>query len=405
MKIVPVHKFVSLLVAFAFLFATSCRGPMESLNGGGGIDFGGGDPNIPTKSPIKHVVVLIFQNRSFDHLFTKFTPPSGQSVNVAQPGDPGYTQTNAGGQSVSPAALAPSQAFTTDLNHGLNNYLQSWNNGAMNGFAAEIGDLAMGYYDADTPGMTTIWSYAQEYALADNYFSSVMSTAPVQGFYMVSATDNDKPFSTQPVFGPCQEPDAAAYPNTARNVGDQMSQKNVGWGWFHENLGICNIYVQQQNPFQYFVSTHSSDHIMDLAVFNSQVESNKLPSVSFVQMSPSRSGHPGSSSITAAAEYLDSFVKQMQASAAWESTAIFVVWDEGGGWYDHVPPPQVDDAGLGIRVPMMVISPHVKKGTVFHGLADHTSILKFIQWNWDMPSLNSRNSLGAISDLRAMFNF
>lgn len=380
---------------------------MEAVGGGGqgSLDFGGGDPNVPTNSAIKHVIVVVLQNRSFDHLFTKFTPPNGQSVNVAKPGDPGFTQRNAAGVDVSPTALSPSQAATVDLNHSLNNYRRSWNDGAMNGFATEVGDLAMGYFDADTPGITTLWSYASQYALADNYFSSVMGSAPPQGFYLVSATDNGKPFSTQPVFGPCQEPDPAAYANTARNVGDQMTEKNVGWTWYHENLGICNTYVQQQNPFQYFTTTHDDARIQDLVTFNSQLESNKMPSVSFVQMNPLHSGHPGSSSITAAAEWLDEFVKKVQASQIWDSTAIFVIWDEGGGWYDHVPPPQVDSEGLGIRVPMMLISQHAKQGIVFHGLADHTSILKFIQWNWNLPSLNSRNSLGAISDLRGMFNF
>jgi phospholipase C len=184
-----------------------------------------------------------------------------------------------------------------------------------------------------------------------------------------------------------------------------MTQKNIGWAWFHEGYGQCGNYVPQQNPFQYFTSTQGSDHIQDLTVFYSQLQTGQTPSVSFIQMSPSHSGHPGSSSITAAANWLDQFVKQVQSSTSWNDTAIIVIWDEGGGWYDHVPPPQLDSQGLGIRVPMMVISPLAKKGIVYHNLADHTSILKFIQWNWGLSSLNSRNSNGQIDDLRGMFTF
>ena len=406
MKIFHVPKLLAVLLIFAFL-TTSCRGPLAVSGGGGtggnGLDNGGGDPNVPTNSPVKHVVVLVFQNRSFDHLFGHYTPPAGQTINAAKPGDPGFTQTDASGNSVSPSLLP--QPSTADLGHNSQNYLDSVNGGAMNGFAKVNGDTAMGFYDSSTPGVSTLYSYAQQFALADNYFASAMSSAPAQGFYLVSATDNGKLFSTQPVFGPCNDPDPAATANTSPNVADEMQAKNVGWAWFQENLGQCNVYVQQQNPFQYFTSTHSAPNIQDYTHFHDQLSRNVLPSVSFVQMSPSHSGHPGSSGVDQAAMFLDSFVKAVQASQAWNSTAIFVLWDEGGGFYDHVPPPQVDSQGLGIRVPMMVISPLAKQGIVFHGLADHTSILKFIQWNWNLAPLNSRNSLGSISDLRAMFTF
>ena len=391
-------------IAFALLtVAIACRGPLNVQDGVTGPPFGGGDPNVATSSPVKHLIVVVFQNRSFDHLFGHYTPPSGQTVEVANPSSLGWTQTDANGASVSPTLLTdPNSA---DLPHNHANYLASYNNGSMNGFAAEEGAQSMGYFDSSTMGVSTFYSYATQFALADNYFSSVLTSAPGQMFYAVSATDNDQFFSTQPVYGPCNDPDPAATANTNRNVGNQMTDKNVGWTWFHESYGQCPSYVQQQNPFQYFTSTQNSDHIQDLSVFYSQLQAGNTPSVSFVQMNPSHSGHPGSSSITSAANFLDQFVKQVQASASWNDTAIIVIWDEGGGWYDHVPPPQLDSQGLGIRVPMMVISPFAKKGIVYHQLADHTSILKFIQWNWGLPPLNSRNSNPAIDDLRGMFTF
>ncbi len=393
---------LAILVTFAFIFATSCRGPMQAV--GGGVDFGGGNPNAPTNSPIKHAIVLVFQNHSFDSLFTKYTPPAGQIVEVAHPGSAGFSQPDSTGTMVSPYALSPNEP-AGDLAHGHQDYLASWNNGAMNGFASRIGPVSMGYYDTNTPGMTTLWGYASQYALADHYFASVLSSAPAEGFYLVSATDNGKPFSTQPVYGPCNDPDPAAYANTAPNVGDQMLTKNVGWGWFQENLGVCNVYIQQQNPFQYFTSTHALPNIQDYGAFVDQLNRNVLPSVAYIQMSPTHSGHPGSSPISNAITWLDQFVKSVQATPTWKSTAIFVMWDEGGGFYDHVAPPQVDADGLGIRVPLLVISPYAKKGVVVHDLADHTSILKFIQWNWSLGSLNSRNSDSRISDLQSMFDF
>jgi phospholipase C len=395
--------FSFVITAGILWMSIACRGPMNLQDGGSGPPFGGGDPNVATSSPVKHLIVVVFQNRSFDHLFGKYPAPAGQTVNAAGPGSPGWTQQDANGNSVSPTLL--SDPNSPDLTHNHASYLASYNNGAMDGFAKTEGVQSMGFFDSSTMGVSTFYSYASQFALADNYFSSALTSAPAQMFYAVSATDNDVAFSTQPIYGPCNQPDAAATANTSPNVGDQMTQKNVGWIWFHEGYGQCGNYVPQQNPFQYFTSTQGSDHIQDLSLFYQQLASGQTPSVSFVQMAPSHSGHPGSSSVTAAASWLDQFVKQVQSSASWNDTAIVVIWDEGGGWYDHVPPPQLDSQGLGIRVPMMVISPLAKKGIVYHNLADHTSILKFIQWNWGLSSLNARNSNTQIDDLRGMFTF
>ncbi len=400
---------LSVLVVLLAFLTTACRGPLSVS--GSGANFGGGtDPSTTTTaSPIKNVVVLVFQNRSFDHLFQKYTPPAGQTIEVARPGVLGFTQTDINGANpTSPFLLA--NPFTTDLAHNHNPYLTAYNSGSMDGFIKADKDFptptqVMGYYDSSTPAMPILYSYASQFALADHYFSSVLSSAPAQMKYAVSATDNGQPFSVQPVYGPCQDPDPAATPDTAPNVGDQLSGANIGWTWFHENYGLCTGYVQQQNPFQYFTTTQNTVHLQDYQIFLNQMSANSLPSVSFVQMNPSHSGHPGSSSITAAVNFLDGFVQKAQASPEWKQMAIIVIWDEGGGWYDHVSPPQVDSEGLGIRVPMLVISPFAKKGVVVHDLMDHTSILKFIQWNFGLASLNSRNSNASISNMTSMFTF
>lgn len=87
----------------------------------------------------------------------------------------------------------------------------------------------------------------------------------------------------------------------------------------------------------------------------------------------------------------------------WSRSAIIITFDTGGGWYDHVSPPQIDDQGLGFRVPTLVISPLAKHGYVSHVIMDHVSILKLIQWNWNLGTLNSRNALSG--DMLDMFQF
>ena len=87
----------------------------------------------------------------------------------------------------------------------------------------------------------------------------------------------------------------------------------------------------------------------------------------------------------------------------WSNAAIIVIWDSSGGWWDHVPPPQVDSQGYGPRVPMLVISPFAKKNYISHMQMDDVSILKFIQATFGLPALNARNQLG--NDLSDMFQF
>jgi phospholipase C len=280
-------------------------------------------------------------------------------------------------------------------------YLRVWDNGLMDKFAYYNGDQAMGYYDGSTQGISTLWSYAQQFALADNYFHSVMSEAPTNQLYMVAAQD-DLVYPVQPFYGPCQTSDPAAKPYTFKNVGDELTANNIGWTLFAQSYGVCGgPYNPEHNAFQYFTSTNNSSHIQDFSNFASQLGNGTLPPVSFIVPNHADDMHPGGGSVPTSVAWLDSLVKEVQNSSVWAHTAIVVTWDSGGGWYDHVPPPQVDAQGLGFRVPMLVISPLAKKGYISHVQMEHVSILKFVQWNWGLASLNPRNNMG--NDIRDMF--
>jgi phospholipase C len=371
-----------------------CRGINSQSIPDGGANNGSTSDLPQTNSAVQRIIVLVLQNASFDHLFGTFPGADG-----FHPGVPGYTQADANGNSVSPFLLTvPSPKA---LPEGRKAYLSVWNNGAMDKFAFYNGDEAMGYYDGSTPGVGTLWSYAQQFALADNYFHSVMSEAPTNQLYMVAAQDASA-YPVQPFYGPCQPSDSAAKPYTFGNVGDELTEKKIDWTLFAENYGMCGgSYNPEHNPFQYFTSTNNSSHIQDFSQFASQLASGTLPPVSFIIPDHAHDMHPGGGSIANSVAWLDSLIQQVQKSSVWEHAAIVVTWDTGGGWYDHVPPPQVDLQGLGFRVPMLVISPLAKKGYISHTPMDHVSILKFIQWNWGLASLNARNAMG--NDIRDMF--
>jgi len=396
----PVRLLLLSLVLLLLAAVTSgCRGLQA---GGTEVTGGGGGTLGAPLSPVKRVVVVVMQNRSFDHLFGTYTPAAGQTVNGIRPGVNGYSQPNGSGTMVTP--FQQNDANIADLPHDHSDYLTAWDNGAMDKFASNNGINAMGYYTSATAGVGGLWDLANNYALNDNYFSSVMSNAPSNPLYLVSASDANFPYSVQPSYGPCNAPDPASQPYTFPNVGDQLNSNNISWGWFQEHLGDCGAgYIAVQNAFQFFTSTHSAPQIQDITAFSARLSAGTLPAVSFVQPSDVHGGHPGSGSISTSLNWLTDFVAQVKASPEWDSIAIVVIWDEGGGFWDHVPPPQIDSQGLGIRVPMLVISPYAKAGYVSHVRMDHVSVLKFIQWNWSLGTLNAREDQSP--DIRDMFQF
>jgi phospholipase C len=369
--------------------------------GCGGVKGSSNSPSpTPTPTPqaaaIKNIVVVIMQNRSFDHLFGTFPGANG-----IQPGVPGFSQQASNGTTVTPQLLTSTSS--PDLPHSRNDYLRVWNLGAMDKYAFFNGVTSMGHYDNTTPGMATLWGWAQQFALADNFFPSVMGDAPSNQLYMVAADDNDTPGTLQPFFPPCNTQVKASSGYTFSHVGDQLVGKGLKWGWYAENLNDCNLYVPQENPFQFFTDAHSSANVKDFSSFATDLSSGNLPAVSYIQPAPAHSMHPGSGPVANGITWLDGFIKQIQASPVWTNTAVIVVWDSSGGWWDHVPPPQVDAQGLGPRVPMLVISPFAKKNYISHVQMDNVSILKFIQSTFGLAPINARNQLG--SDLTDMFSF
>ncbi len=387
-------------VVLLAVFLASCGGLSPNPNSPTNSN-GPNDPPAPTapvtypRSPVKHLIVLVLQNRSFDHLFGLFPGANG-----IQPGMPGYSQTDSAGKTVTPFAL--SALDTSDLPHGYSEYLRVWDNGLMDKFAYYNTDLAMGYYNGSMAGVSLLWKWAQQYALADNFFASTMASAPRNMLNMIAADDDGQTSIQLPAYGPCNGTTNLAPPYTFPNVGDQLTAAKYNWKWFHEAYGSCGNYVPQENPFQYFTSTHSTG-VADLSQFFTQLSAGTLPDVSFVSPAPWHDLHPGSTNILGAFQWIDSFLSQVQSSSVWPDTAVVVIFDESGGWWDHVPPPQVVPHGLGVRVPTLVISPFAKKAYISHAQLDYVSILNFIQWNWGLAPLNPRNQQS--DNLLDMFTF
>jgi phospholipase C len=359
-----------------------------------------------TNSPITHLIIVMMQNHSLDNLFGTYPGANGLNASL-----PSYSQVDAKGKTISPTLVNTLEVG--DPAHNRPSYIASWDNGLMDKFAFAEGDLSMQYYDNTISGLASdktswsianIWSYAQQYALADNFFASAMNSEPAQEFYMVAATPFDlTTASSLPYYDPCsaveQQKDGNAGhisgPLTAMTVADQLTAAQVSWGLYmtsfaNSQSGTCTDYTPQENPFQYFTSTENSSNIQNftLASFQSDLNDGSLPSVLWIQPDGHQDMHPGGGNVLDGVEFLSTVVQDVQNSSIWPNSAIIVLWDESGGWYDHVPPPQLANTeGLGARVPVLVISPFAKTNYISHQQMDFVSILRFIQWNWNLGEL------------------
>jgi phospholipase C len=202
-------------------------------------------------------------------------------------------------------------------------------------------------------------------------------------------------------------------PSSVRSIGDELLDKSISWKYYGDqwnnyvpdpyqlNYGAIGAntdeYCNICNPFQYDTSIMTdaavrTAHIQDTTNLYDDIKSGNLPAVSFVKPSGLVDGHPASSKLDLFEGFTKKIVDAVQANPAlWKDTAIFITFDEGGGYYDSGYVQPLDFFGDGTRIPMIVVSPFTKPGHITHNYSDHVSILKFIERNWKLQPVTFRS--------------
>jgi phospholipase C len=176
-------------------------------------------------------------------------------------------------------------------------------------------------------------------------------------------------------------------------LGDELDNAGVSWRYYtsmvHGGGGAWSAY----RAIKHIYDGHdwSKDVITPQTRFFKDVSGGVLPAVSWVTPTCVNSDHAGCGSNTGP-DWVASLVNAIGESQYWDSTVIFIFWDDYGGWYDHVPPRLVDYDGLGIRVPLLMVSAYAKKGCVSHVHYEHGSILKFLEDQWGLPRLSASDA-------------
>jgi len=360
------------------------------------------------KTPIHHFITLMQENHTFDNYFGTYPGVDGISSGTCIPLDarrgtkPCFKPFHIGTNSIAPR----------DLDHSAATYKLQYDSGRMDGFISALqrrnqdGRLALGYRNGDD--LPYYWNLADQYTLYDRFFSSAGAGSYLNHVYWVSAS---------PAQGYDRVPPGGL--GNLPTIFDRLQKAGVSWKFYVQhyspklnfrtidqfpgNRTSQVIWVPILNFARYVDDPEIMKHVVPLGQYYKDVEKGTLPAVSYIAPS-GPSEHPPSNLLSGQA-FVRGLINALVDSPDWSSSAFLLSYDDWGGWYDHVKPPQVDNFGYGFRVPAILVSPYARKGFVDSTTLDFTSILRFIEDNWGLKSLTHRdataNSIASAFDFSA----
>ena len=465
--------------------------------------FGADQDDFPTRTPIKHVVVIFQENRSFDHYFgtyphVKANKDGTNFFGDAKDGTPRVNNLESAGlltnnpNKANPFRIDRSTPNSCDENHGYSAEQAAFHGGLMDMFVQQTGCIdpvlgpnsVMGYFDGNT--VTALWNYAQYFAISDNFFGTTFGPSTPGLLNLVAGNTFDGTITNglsaggniaggansgavigdpDPAGDTCSNSKRTQITMSGQSVGDLLNKAGVTWGAFMGGFANCKAvstgttgqttadYIPHHAFFQYWQSTlnamhtprssvamigHAGDaanHEYDINDFLDALNAHNLPAVSFLKARAIQDGHPGYSDPLDEQRFLVNTINALQKSAEWKETAAFITWDDSDGWYDHVMGPIVNQSnvsddqllgpgncgtptanliggasqngrcGYGPRLPLLVISPYSKNNYVDHAVTDQSSVLRFIEDNWNLGRIGNGSTDAIAGSLDGLFDF
>lgn len=345
-------------------------------------------------TPIRHFIVLMQENHTFDNCFGTYPGADGIPPDVCIPVD----SNDPTGQCVRPFHIGTLPI--EDLDHSSVTFWRQYNDGRMDGFIWALrlrnhdGRTAMGYYDGND--LPYYWNLVGEFVLFDRSFSSAHGGSVRNHMYWIAAVPGSEKNSI---------PDEG-FPNDIVTIFDRLEEAGITWKFYIQNYDPSITYRSRTTVVgpraaqvvwcpllaipRYLDDPNLFQKIGPLDQYFTDLQNGTLPQVAYIVPSGASEHPPGS--LQASQRFVRSLIQALMRSSYWHHSAFFVTYDDWGGWYDHVPPPQVDDYGYGFRVPAFLVSPYAKRGFIDSTTYDFTSILKFIEENWDLQPLAERDA-------------
>jgi phospholipase C len=334
--------------------------------------------------------VIIQENRTFDNLFNGF--PGADTVQT------GLTHTGV----TQPLISVPLNG-AGDWSHSKQNCAMADDGGKMDGFDLDkpVGKATppSNYSYVQQSDVSTYWNLALKYTLADRMFqSNCGSSFPAHQYIIAGQTGSETTPRTAPwgCDSQLKVPPCFDY----ATVGDELDAAGVSWRYYAHGVNI-NTPTSYNGFLAYDAIRHirygsdwTTAHvgIPETTILN-DIQAGNLAQVSWVTPTCGNSDHHGCGAVKQAAgpAWVASVVNAIGQSQYWNSTAIFIVWDDWGGWYDHVAPQPLYRDGLGFRVPLIVVSPYARHGYVSHTNHEFGSIIRYLEETFSLGSLNQRD--------------
>jgi phospholipase C len=325
----------------------------------------------PAASGIDHVVVVMMENRSFDHFLGWLPGANGKQS--------GLSYVDRYGIPHATHHLSDYQGCShPDPDHSYEGGRIEFNNGKCDGWlrAGDNDDFAVGYYTADD--LAFFAQAAPAWTVCDNYFAAVMAETYPNRFYQHAAQTDRIHNST-----------ATA---TMPTIWDSLASAGVTGKYYYSDVPFLALWGTKYLP----ISAPYSQFLSDCGA-------GTLPAVSFVdpRFTDESSGTSGDdhphADVRSGELFLNEIYTAITRSPVWPRTLLVVNFDEWGGFYDHVAPGTAPDVSTttalrGFRVPALVVSPYARRGSIAGGIYDHTSVLKAIEWRWGLPALTPRDA-------------
>lgn len=407
------------------LVLASCTQATSVDPGAAATDESGTTPQklIGTGTPIRKVVFIVKENRTFDNMFGRFPGADGTRYGRLSNGKRVRLK------------RAP-DVYPHDIAHGFFDGLVVVNGGKMNGFDRIAGGKndRLPFTQYAKEDLPNYWRYAKRYALADRMFTSMYGPTIPEHLFTIAATgarvvsnkltpEDGKGLYCEDVrerfHKLLKHKKLIHWERTVqldkietllrqiqacldvKTIFPQLEKKGVSWRYYGQRDQFHNALLAVKE----IRLTDRWKRVGNPENFVRDARSGNLPQVSYI-LPPKKFNehpHPKGRSICIGENWTVEQINAVMRGPDWDKTAIFVTWDDFGGLYDHVPPPVIDDMGLGPRVPLLIISPWVKPGTIPHRTYEFSSFLAFMERLWDLKPLTRRDRIA--NDMFSMFDF
>jgi phospholipase C len=368
----------------------------------------------PGSVPIQHIVVLMMENRAYDNLFGTYCQQVGPVCPMTADGIPAgtcvpYYPSNPARGCVRPYPFTAANYSTPNLPHVYSSSILAIDNGSMDGFYQAEGRTTgpFGYYNGSV--LPTYWDVAEHFALGDRFLSSALSYSLPNHWYLLAGQAPQNGFNGSSLMTFQKRHDYLNSSNATPTVVDLLNRTpSVTWKYYDWSLlsyqaaistlamtggypegAAYNFWSPLAAKYESYTSWYVS-HFVPRSTFFTDAAAGTLPNVAWMMPNPRFSDH-APANLTQGEAYVASVVNAVETSPQWASTALFITWDDYGGFYDHVAPPQLDPLGLSFRVPMIVVSPYTPQGLVVHSLGYFESLTRFVEWRFGLGCLTPRD--------------